>query len=127
MKFITPLFIAAIAVFSTSAAFAVPPCTSGSNGDCSWTCSNGEFRVTCNNPSGPDRCYVVDDSAAVCAAWCNGDEVNPQWGCINSVPYNPMDGPAAAAPVDRAPTIDDGAPEPAPTPTRDAIAPSRGR
>lgn len=36
------------------------PCGSGSKGNCSWSCSGGTFEVKCDNPGGPDRCYIVN-------------------------------------------------------------------
>lgn len=60
-----------------STAIAAPPCESGSNGSCSWTCSGGTFNVTCNNPDGPDRCYLVTDGSSQEAK------------CSDFSPYNP--------------------------------------
>ena len=62
--------------FATTS-FAAPPCESGGNGSCSWTCSGGTFNVTCNNPEGPDRCYIVSDGSSQEAK------------CSDFSPYNP--------------------------------------
>lgn len=62
--------------FATTS-FAAPPCESGSNDSCSWTCSGGTFNVTCNNPDGPDRCYLVTDGSSQEAK------------CSDFSPYNP--------------------------------------
>lgn len=62
-KIIFTLLSSALFISSIGIAHA-RPCGSGSSGGCSWTCSGGNFNVTCSNPDGPDRCYVVSGGSS---------------------------------------------------------------
>jgi hypothetical protein len=69
-KVLTALFaLASLAFLPTFASAA--PCGAGSKGNCSWTCKGNVAQVTCSNPDGPDRCYVVDGSGSHTAT-CDG-------------------------------------------------------
>jgi hypothetical protein len=120
-KFATTTLFALCSLFLAGTAFATPPCSAGSNASCSWTCTGGTFNVTCDNPEGPDRCYVVNDSGSACASGCS------DFVCYADVPFNPMQGPAAARAPER--TAIGGTPA-SETPTTIApatVAPSQRR
>ena len=124
MNKLISIFFAFSTLIAASSAFATQPCESGSNGDCSWTCSGGTFNVTCNNPDGPDRCYVVSNGTT-CSAGCS------DFGCYSVVPFNPMMPEATEARSELTVEDDDAVaptPTPAPTPRRgEQVAPSRTR
>ncbi len=111
-KFATTTLFALCSLLVAATAFATPPCEDGSNANCSWSCSGGVFNVTCDNPQGPDRCYIVQDGTT-CSSPC------ADFNCYSVVPYNPMEGPAAAATPDRTVSgelSNTDAPPPAPAP-----------
>lgn len=76
IKTIMAMTAAATTLLITAQGFAAQPCN-GSNDSCSWSCEGSTYKVTCNNPEGPDRCYLVNGGSSQEAK------------CGDFSPYNP--------------------------------------
>ena len=114
------------ATLTPSVAEAAETCTPGCNqgssntgSACCWTCNGGTAQVTCDNPDGPERCYLVV-GGAVRNAYCS--TFNPYGPVIRAPWTNALDpGPGIKVSPSNMPTL--ATPGPGPTkPAKEVLA-----